>query len=162
MSGRDFDLGLQSPLQCFDKSCFCFFLFFFLKYCTAVLQMSWCLLLTSERYYSGKLLAFRLTSAIRRRKARAVWISGTERRSSWVNWATVYNILHKRLLSLCVIVNMNVPYLHITSAGYCWGLRGESNISVFSWRRLFPLCHFSPILGYAIHLDYSIVYCAFV
>lgn len=140
MSGRDFDLGLQSA-----------FLLLF-KYCTAVFQMSWCLAPHLDRSNSRELPAQNCL-----KKPPAVWMSRIGITATHVTWATVYNSLHKRLVSLIVIIDMNVPYLHKILSGYCWDLRGESSISVSTWR--FPLCFLSPILGYAIHLNYSIVYC---
>lgn len=149
MSLRDFDSGLQSAFELLWKS------FSFLV-CLKIAQLSfkWADICSWEdahllRFNSGELATLSLDE-------------------SWMKWQKekrVYNSLHKRLkclsvsiLHYCSLFTHNTGWLLLRPVR--WELN-KSNIGVSTWRCFTP-CRLSPILGYTVHLNCSIVYCVLV
>lgn len=175
MGVGDFDSGLQSAFESLweKKKMFVFCLMI------AQLNFKWALTFAPEktlhlkRLSGGELLTLSSRPRTQNSKRNSSLNRGMQIITTCVIRATVCKSLHKGLMSLSagiiiiiIIINMNSS-LFTHNIGWLllrpvrWRL-SRSNIGVSTWRWLFPPCYLSPILGFAVHLDYSIVYCAFL
>lgn len=128
-----------------------FFFFGLFKNCTAEFQMSWYLLL--RRRSPPEVQQWRISHF------KLGWKLDEMAKKK------VYNSLHKRLkclsvsiLHYCSLFTHNTGWLLLRPVR--WELN-KSNIGVSTWRCFTP-CRLSPILGYTVHLNCSIVYCVLV